>query len=469
MTDAPRDLVIVGAGPAGLSAAAAARDLGLDALILDEQPAPGGQIYRNVVRVTEERPADLSFLGADYARGQDLVRDAALVERRQGATVWQIGPHSRTEGRQVIWSEDGRARKTHARAVLLATGAMERPVPVPGWTLPGVTTVGALQIALKQSAVYPSGRVVLAGSGPLLMLLAAQYAGAGVPVEAILDTTPPGALNRGLPWLPLAVLGARKTLVKGWKLRAAYSHSAKQIWQGVTDIRAEGDGALQRVRFTDSSGRAREIAAETLALHEGVIPNPQLPRLVEAEHVWDPRQRCFRPDLDPHGASTAEGVYVAGDGGGILGAEAAAASGRVAAAAVAHGLGRITESERDFRSRPDLDRLTGQRWLRRFLDAMFPPPDWIGSLADETFVCRCEEVTAGDLRKVSGHAQGPNQLKAYTRAGMGPCQGRMCGHTVSEVLARAQGRTPDAVGYYHIRPPAKPVTVEELASLVDGR
>lgn len=460
-----RDLVIIGAGPAGLSAAATAHALGLDALILDEQPAAGGQIYRNVERVTEQRPADLAFLGRDYARGRTLARSAVAVDRRQGATVWHIGPMTRSEGRQVVWSQDGRAQKVQARAVLLATGAMERPVPIPGWTLPGVTTVGALQTVLKQSGLFPQGRVVLAGSGPLLMLLASQYMAAGIRIEAILDTTPPGALNRAMLWLPLATIGAPRTILKGRKLRAAYGRAAGEVWHGVTGIQAEGEGTLRTVRFTDASGVTREIAADTLALHEGVIPNPQLPRLVEAAHEWDSGQRCFRPVLDAYGASSAPGVYVAGDGGGVLGADAAEASGRVTAAAIALALARIAESERDLRAAPDLNRLTGQRWLRRFLDAMFPPPDWIGRMAAASVVCRCEEVRAADIRKVAGHAQGPNQLKAYTRAGMGPCQGRMCGHTVTELLAEAKAMAPEDVGYYHIRPPAKPVTIEELAAL----
>jgi len=463
--DGACDLIVIGAGPAGLSAAVTARALGLDTLILDEQAAPGGQIYRNVSRLAEDRPADLSLLGRDYLRGRDLAQAAAGIDRRAGASVWHIGPPQRGVGRQVVWSRAGATETATARAILLATGAMERPVPIPGWTLPGVTTVGALQIALKQSAIYPRGRMVLAGSGPLLMLLATQYAAAGIPIAAILDTTPPGALNRGLTRLPLAVVGAWRTVLKGWRLRSAYAAAADRIWNGVTDIRAEGDGRLARVRFTDGAGAAHEIAADALALHEGVIPNPQLPRLVEAEHVWDDRQRCFRPVLDPFGASSAAGIHVAGDGGGVLGAEAAEASGRVAASAVAHALGRIAESERDLRVTPDLDRLTGSRWLRGFLDAMFPPPDWLGRVADDVVVCRCEEIGAGELRRVAGQAQGPNQLKAYTRAGMGACQGRMCGHTVTEVLAAAKATPPPAIGYYHIRPPAKPVTVEELAAL----
>ena len=135
--DAIRDLVVVGAGPAGLAAAAEARRHGLDALIIDEQPEPGGQVYRSAARVAERRPADLGFLGADYARGAALVAEATGVERRQGASVWQIGPAARDGSREVIWSEAGQARRVAARSVILASGAMERPVPAPGWTLPG--------------------------------------------------------------------------------------------------------------------------------------------------------------------------------------------------------------------------------------------------------------------------------------------------------------------------------------------
>ena len=460
------DLLVVGAGPAGLSCARSARDLGLTVLILDEQPEPGGQVYRSVARVTRDRPADLAFLGDDYAAGRSIVDRAHGLDRRQEATVWQIGPLDREGRRDVVWSQAGQASLARASAVVLATGAMERPVPIPGWTLPGVTSVGALQSVLKQSGIYPEGRLVLAGSGPLLLLLAAQYGAAGVPVAAILDTTPAGTLQRAITRLPLAMLGAGATVLKGLRLLRARSRATVPLWRGVTSLVAEGEGRLARVRFVDGDGIRRTIEADWLALHEGVVPNPQLARLVGAEHRWSRSQRCFHPVHDSWGETGASGVFVAGDGSGILGAEAATISGRVVAAGVAARLGRIGEAERDGRVARDLDRVAGQRWLRRFLDTLYPPPDWIGVVDDAVTVCRCEDVTAGEVRQVARHAQGINQVKAYLRSGMGMCQGRMCGLTVTEVLSSAQGTTPADAGYYRIRPPAKPVTIDELASLV---
>lgn len=464
---AVRDLVIVGAGPAGLAAAAEAREHGLDVLMLDEQPEPGGQIYRSVARVAERRPADLSFLGADYAHGAALVDATTGIERRQGATVWQIGPPAKGGIREVVWSEAGAVRTVSARTVLIATGAMERPVPIPGWTLPGVTTVGAVQVALKQAGIYPTGRVVIAGSGPLTLLLAEQLRAARIPVAAILDTTPPGRLTAAMADLPLAALGAPDTLRKGLNLLRARDRSGVPVWQNVSGLRAEAgpDGAVAAVRFRTASGADERIEADLLTLHEGVVPNPQLTRLVGAEHRWHEAQRCFHPVADPWGQTTAAGIYVAGDGGGILGARAAEASGRLAALAIAQRLGRLNESARDFRATRWQARRFGERSLRRLLDALYPAPDWIGAPADDAVVCRCEEITAGQVRAVAGHAAGPNQAKAYLRCGMGPCQGRLCGLTVTEMIARARGTSPAETGYYRIRAPIKPVTVDELASL----
>lgn len=467
---AVRDLVVVGAGAAGLSAAAEAGKLGLDALVLDEQPEPGGQVYRSAERVAARRPADLSFLGADYGRGAALVDAATGVDRRQQATVWQIGPAGRDGAREVLWSEAGHAHRVMARAVLVASGAMERPVPVPGWTLPGVATVGAVQVALKQAAIYPAGRVVIAGSGPLPLLLAAQLAAARVPVAAILDTTPPGRLTAALPLLPAAALGAPDTLRKGVALLRARDRSGVPLWRGVRDLRAQPgpDGGLATVRFRTAAGAEETLAADLLALHEGVVPNPQLTRLVGAEHRWHAGQRCFHPVLDPWGETTAAGVFVAGDGGGILGARAAEESARLAVLAVACRQGLLVEAERDLRASAAQARLRGERALRRLLDVLYPAPDWIAAPPDDAVVCRCEEVTAAELRSVAGHAAGPNQAKAYLRCGMGPCQGRLCGLTVTEMIARARSTSPAETGYYRIRAPIKPVTVDELASLDAG-
>src|SRR3954471_251854 len=178
------DLAIVGAGPAGLAAATTAMRAGLRTVVIDEQAAPGGQIYRNVESVSK-RPAHLQLLGDDYAAGADLVQRfrASGAEYLPLTTVWQID-----QERNVYTRSDGRAARIAAKRILVATGAMERPVPIPGWTLPGVMTCGAAQTMLKSTGAVPAGPVVLAGGGPLLLLLATQLLRAGARITAILET-----------------------------------------------------------------------------------------------------------------------------------------------------------------------------------------------------------------------------------------------------------------------------------------
>jgi NADPH-dependent 2,4-dienoyl-CoA reductase/sulfur reductase-like enzyme len=174
------DVVVIGAGPAGMAAATAAAEAGASVVILDEQPEPGGQIYRAIESVERHRPADLSFLGPAYAHGGKVANAfrAVRTDYRPGATVWQIGALGKGKRRQVVHSRNGAAETLSASHVVIATGALERPVPIPGWTLPGVMSVGAVQSALKTSGVYPSGKLVLAGSGPLMLQLAAPLSAA---------------------------------------------------------------------------------------------------------------------------------------------------------------------------------------------------------------------------------------------------------------------------------------------------
>ncbi|KAG0938225.1 hypothetical protein G6F31_015482 [Rhizopus arrhizus] len=194
------DLLVVGAGPAGLAAATLAAGLGVDTVLLDEQPAPGGQIYR---AITTTPVTDRSILGEDYWHGASLVAPFQQSGARYvpGATVWAVAEHTAPhpeKGFEVAYSVAGEARIVHARRLLLATGAQERPFPIPGWTLPGVITAGAAQILLKSAGVVPADRTVLAGSGPLLYLVAWQYLNAGVKIDALLETTPPGRMGQAL-------------------------------------------------------------------------------------------------------------------------------------------------------------------------------------------------------------------------------------------------------------------------------
>ena len=458
------ELLIVGAGPAGLAAATQAAGLGVDTLLLDEQAAPGGQIYR---AITATALADPDILGPDYWHGASLVEPfrASGAAYLPGATVWAVarqadgGPAG---GFEVAYSTGGQAGILHARHILLATGALERPFPIPGWTLPGVVAAGAAQILLKTAGIVPGQRAFLAGCGPLLYLVAWQYLNAGVKLDGLLETTPPGRLARALPhaldFLRSPYLG------KGLKLMRAV-RAGVPIVRHVQALRAQGQGRLESVSYR-AGGRSHHVPAEHLMLHQGVVPNVNLSRALGIDHVWNEPLACWQPRVDEWGATSSAGIGIAGDGAGIAGALAAEHRGRLAALQAAVALGRIDAARRDREARGPRQALARAVRGRAFFDALYRPPEAYRRPSDDTIVCRCEEVTARQVREtVRLGCSGPNQMKAFLRCGMGPCQGRLCGLTVSELIADERGVAPDEVGYYRLRFPTKPVTLGELATL----
>lgn len=451
------EIAVIGAGPAGLAAAGLAAEAGADVVLLDEQPEAGGQIYRAIGSVPAARA---EMLGPDFRAGAALLPALALPGLRHvpGATVWDVSPD-----REISFSVAGAAHRLRARQAIVATGATERPVPFPGWTLPGVMTAGAGQILLKTAGMVPPAPLVLAGSGPLLFLVASQYLAAGAEVAAIVETTPAGNRTRALRHLPGALAG-HATLRKGLGLLAALRRAGVPHYRRATGLVAEGDGRVQVLSFS-SGGVRHRVAAAALLIHTGVVPNVQISRALRLAHEWDPLQLCWRPRLDPMGRTSAEGILIAGDGGGIAGAEAAVPGGQLAAIAALEALGHGPPG------RAGAAEATHRRALRvrPFLDALYAPAPEFLDPPDETVLCRCEEVTAGQVRGFADlGCLGPNQVKAFCRAGMGPCQGRYCGLTVASVIAARRGVTMAEVGYYRLRPPLKPVTIGELAAMAEA-
>jgi NADPH-dependent 2,4-dienoyl-CoA reductase/sulfur reductase-like enzyme len=454
------DLLIVGAGPAGMAAAVAARRHGLSVLVIDDQPAPGGQIWRAVETVAATSRG--ARLGPAYGMGAE--RAAAFracgASYEPGCQLWQIEP-----GFRAFLSREGKARMVTATAVVLATGAQERPVPFPGWTLPGVLTVGAAQILLKTADEVPEQPVWIAGSGPLPLLYMTQLLAAGGKIAGFLDTTPRGRLMAALPHLPQA-LARFGDLMKGFGWSRDLKRAGVPVIRHVTEIRADGDGRLQRLFYRTEDGRETSVPADVLLVHEGVVPSIHAPLALGCAVEWRTDQQSYAPVLDAWGESSQSGVFVAGDGAGIGGAIAAELRGALAGLRVAAKLGKLTEAAAEEAAQPLRRDLKRELALRPFLDAMFAPRRQVFAPADETIVCRCEEVTAGDIRvRAALGRPGPNQLKAFTRAGMGPCQGRQCGYTVMHLIAAVQYRPVAEVGFYRVRPPLKPVTLGELASL----
>lgn len=450
----PFDLVVIGAGPAGMAGTVRARAAGLRVLVVDDQPGPGGQIWRAIERRADDLATDEDRQGLDLAKRFR----AAGAEYRPGTQAWQIEP----QGTVFLKSADG-LTSVGSRAVLIATGAQERPVPFPGWTLHGVTTLGAAQILLKSARQVPKDPVWIAGSGPLVLLYAVQLLKAGGQVAGFLDTAPADAPRRP----PLRdALRALPDLWRGlgWmrRLRGLPVHRGVSMLEGHEDPTTPGH--LASVTFKDGAGRQHRLVSRNLLVHEGVVPRWHVAAGFGCDMAWNPGAQSHHPVTDSWAASTRPGVFIAGDGAGIAGAAAAVVHGQIAALGVIRHLypdraADLASEHATLRAR--WARLTA---LRHFLDRRFAPGG--GTLPDATVVCRCENVTAGQIRAAAaGGASGPNQAKAYTRSGMGPCQGRQCAYTVAALIAEATGQQPRDLGLFRVRPPYRPITLGELASL----
>ncbi|TKT69431.1 FAD/NAD(P)-binding oxidoreductase [Aquamicrobium sp. LC103] len=448
------DLAIVGAGPAGMSAAVEARRHGLSVCLLDEQAQLGGQIYRAIERPHAEANR---VLGVDYSKGAKLAAAfrTSGTDYRSGASVWKAS----TDG-AVFYLHEGRSKSLEARFVVVASGAMERPFPVAGWTRPGVMGAGAAQIMLKTSHAVPSQDVVLAGCGPLLYLLTAQYLRAGARIAALVDTTTRDDYLRAAKHIGGALRGWRD-LKKGLGLLADIRKAKVPFFAGAADLAVEGEERAEALSFTHR-GKRRRVVASLVLLHQGVVPNIQISQSIRAEHRWNSTQHCFEPVTDRYGRVADTQVYLVGDGRGIVGAAASEVQGALAAQAVASEIGVLANQEQA--AAPLWSKLKELTQSRPFLDALYAPKaENRIPQADDVVVCRCENVSAGNIRGyIAAGCQGPNQTKAFGRCGMGPCQGRFCGLTVTQLIAEGRKVSEDEVSYYRIRPPIKPIRLGQF-------
>ncbi|WPB55295.1 NAD(P)/FAD-dependent oxidoreductase [Xylophilus sp. GOD-11R] len=442
--------VIVGAGPAGIRAAQTLVAHGLRPVLLDEAARAGGQIYRRPP-AHFERPAEKLYgTEAGRARAVHAAIDgiAERIDYRPDSLVWSAQP-----GRlDVLDAASGSTRAVAYDRVIVATGATDRILPVPGWTLPGVYGLGGAQVALKFQGCAIGGRVVFMGSGPLLYLVAYQYAKAGAEVVAVLDTA---ALSDQVAALP-RMLGQPATLAKGLFYVAWLRAHGVALHGGVRPVRVMGDERVDGVVFHDGTAE-RTLACDAVGFGHALRSETQLADLLGCRFAFAPMQRAHLPERDAAGRSSVPGVYLAGDGAGIMGADAAEWAGERAALALLQDDGVAVDAARATSLEKRLSRIGS---FRRGLERAFPfPEDWAAQAPDELVVCRCENITAGDLRAVvrCTGADEMNRLKALSRVGMGRCQGRMCGAAAAELLAHAAGVPVAQVGRLRGQAPIKPI------------
>lgn len=450
------DCVIVGAGPAGMSAAIELANAGARVLVLDRAPRAGGQIFRSAAN---SPLSDASVLGPDYSAGSSLIErfEVCAAEHLSGADVWHVG-----EDGTILYSQDGVPQQVQAREILLCPGAIERPMPIPGWTLPGVMTAGAAQVMLKSDAVVAEN-AIFAGSGPLLYLITAQYLRLGVKVAALVDTTPRRNYLTSLPKVPGA-LRSWPMMFKGLGLMREIASSGVPVFKGARNLHILGKDKATGLEFEHKTGEQR-VLSDRVLLHHGVIPHSNMSRSMGLAHIWNEAQHCWQVQTDAWGQSSIPHVSVAGDGAGITGADAAQSAGRLSALNILARLGRLTIETRDLEGQRDRAILAKMAPFRSFIDQLYGPEKNLCLPAHpDTIVCRCEERRLKDLRE--GFDQGardPNALKSLTRCGMGPCQGRQCGPIVSGLLADWRQEPEAQVGYYRLRSPQRLLSLEELS------
>ncbi|TGV15006.1 FAD-binding protein [Mesorhizobium sp. M8A.F.Ca.ET.173.01.1.1] len=467
------DVIVIGAGPAGMAAAVELASAGSQVVVLDLQPAPGGQIFRALDANFEDRPGTevlLKALGPTYAAGHTLIqkfRTTPRIDYRPETAVWDL----RADG-TVGWLKGEVAGYLRARHVLLANGAMERPTPFPGWTLPGVMTAGAVQTLIKAGRLQPEGRVVLAGTGPLIFLLAEQLRRLGVRPALIARTD---RLRHKIAALSRLRLAGLPALLKGvgWLTRLRFAGIPMR--SGITELQAHGGSQVERVSMTVAGMRV-ELACDLLVVHDGIVPAIDLAHGAGLALEWQKADACWRPKTARDGrAQLAPGatlitgpcrIHVSGDARMIGGADAAIAHGRHAARAILSELSGASSLKVD--SDVEGAAVCVQRAIaaRPFIDTAFPPGLASQLPEDATIICRCEEITAGTLRAIIRQgATDMDLIRGVLRCGMGPCQGRTCSVTLARLLEETVTQQSEFPVPFRARPPLRPLPLAALAGL----
>jgi len=458
-------LVILGAGPGGLAAAVEAARAGLRVTLLDENLKPGGQIFRQFrdgFHVTNP-----GMLGHDYVRGRKLLSEFETVrdqvELLDNAVAWAL-----SEGNELAFYRGDASYSVRYKKMIIASGAYDRPVPFPGWTLPGVFTAGGAQSLVKTQRVLPGENFLLAGTGPLQLALANQIADAGGSVKAIAEA------GRIEEWL-----GLIKGALGQWQLLSDAVHylygvrkARIPLLRNHIIVEARGHGQVEEAvvaevdkNWRPKPGTYRTLKVDTLCVGYGFVPSVELTRLAECKHRYEPLLGGWIPVRNECMETTSPDVYAVGDCTGIAGGLVAIEEGRIAGLAAAQRLGHLTPTEARERMAPSRERLAGLKRLREVLDRISVPRPGLYELAKaDTIVCRCEEITLGEVKAaLADGATAMKEVKRMTRMGMGNCQGRMCGPALQEIIAGEKGFSPDRIGYLNPRPPVRPIPLGVLA------
>jgi NADPH-dependent 2,4-dienoyl-CoA reductase/sulfur reductase-like enzyme len=454
------EVLVIGAGPGGLSAAIAARQAGAQVIVVDERSQAGGQYFKQLgIDTSQNRAAD-----RQHREGAALIETARHlgVEIRSGVMVWgAFDP----DGYAAV--AEGRSYRFAPKATIVVTGAYERGWPVPGWTLPGVMTTGAAQTLWRTARRLPGKRVLIAGNGPLNLQLAAELIEGGAEVVAVAEA----ARRPGLAQLGAlcAMAIASPALVRdGLRYHLRRRAGGAEMVHGmvVASIDKSKDGLHVRLTAAESSIHGqREFDVDVVCLGYGFEPSNELLRVLGCSHDFDPARRHLVTRRDDRGRTDVAGTYALGDCTGLGGARAALAEGTLVGLGAAEDLGHRIDGALAERRATATATLARHRRFQRALWSLYAAPAYSSRLATpETLICRCEEITFGQIEAaLAERVSEVGAVKRRTRLGMGRCQGRYCAPVLEALMAERLGAPRGEFTGFAPRVPVKPVSIEELA------
>jgi NADPH-dependent 2,4-dienoyl-CoA reductase/sulfur reductase-like enzyme len=464
------EFVVIGGGPGGVVAAIVAARAGVKVTLLDENERPGGQIYRQFEKGF--KVTDSKVLGRDYKKGLELLNQLSSLSDRirylNNATVWGI-----FKSRTLAFARNGTSSSLRFKNLLVATGAYDRPVPFPGWTLPGVLTAGGAQRLVKTERVLPGEKILLAGTGPQQLVLAHQILNAGGKIEAILE-----AGNISKNWLRIltGIWGNWDYLKEGWRYLRHIQKAGVPLLRSHIILEVHGNGQVEEavIAEVDKSWRPkpdteRTVKVDTVCLGYGLVSSTELTLLAECEHKYELFLGGYIPVRSESMETTVPGIYAVGDGAGVAGSKVAIEEGRIAGVSIARSLGYISDADAGTHIKLFKKRLNKFNRLRKVLDEMSMPKQGLYELAkDDTVLCRCEEITLKEIKEAMAvgtiQAKYLKDLKRMTRVGMGPCEGRMCGPALIEIMRHQPNASPEVSGCLLPRPSIKPISLGVLAA-----
>jgi thioredoxin reductase len=447
------DLLVIGGGAGGLSAAAVAAEAGLGVVLIDERARPGGQFFKQPGEA--HRFAATMAADAQVAEGRARIDRArrAGVEIVSGAEAWgAFAPMT------IGVTTPAQSLLFRPRRLVVATGAYERGVPVPGWTLPGVMTTGAAQTLLKTDGVLPGRRVVVCGNGPLNLQVALELARAGAEVAAVAELAERPGLGEAESLLHLMTSAFGLAWQGAGMLLELRRRRIPLLYgQGLTRIEPSGEA------LTAWLGQ-RRFEVDAVLMGYGFMPSNELLRALGCRHDFDSARGHLVTERNADCETSVAGVHAVGDCCGLGGARAAADEGLIAGAAVARALGCTVDPRPVAKARRAL--LRHRRFQGALWQVFAAPRLQAGHAEPDTIVCRCEEVTLGAVEAALGDGvPAIGEVKRRTRLGMGRCQGRYCAPVLASLLAERQGRPVDELAFFAPRLPAKPVAISDLVRL----